>query len=497
MDHNRARRGLSDAQTRVNGMKLRLSLPVKILLLAVTNLLLLLIIATIFLGHSSRLRWDSLVLAPSEERIISAARLLALELQRTPAAGQNALLDRLGREFGAGVYLFDNDGRQIAGRSIELPDAVLRSLGPQGEGPPLGPEPGPRPDAPGERASTDVLPNNPLFHLTTDHPTRHWVGVRIPIANAEAPEFVRGAVFFVTDSWFRGSLFFDFRPWLAAAAAVLWVTFLCWAPFLRGLTRSIRQLTAATEHIAEGQFDFAFSEPRRDELGQLSQAIQRMAARLAQLVNGQKRFLGDVAHELSSPIARMQLALGILEQQVKEATLADLHEEVQHMSTLVQELLQFSKASIQQAGRPLETVNLAETAQAAAEREGIAITMHIDPALSAQADSAALSRALANLIRNAGRYAGEAGPIEIAAVRHNGHVCLSVADCGPGLPEEELDRVMAPFYRPEFARTRESGGIGLGLAIVKTCVESCQGRVRLRNRKPHGLEVEITLKAAN
>jgi two-component system sensor histidine kinase CpxA len=221
-----------------------------------------------------------------------------------------------------------------------------------------------------------------------------------------------------------------------------------------------------------------------------------MASRLAQLVHGQKRFLGDVAHELCSPISRMQFALGILERQVPETTLADLNEEIQQMSSLVQELLQFSKASIQQPGRPLETVNLAETLHSAAQREGVTVQLQIDPALRAQADSAALSRALSNLIRNAWRYAGDAGPIAAAAFSQNGHVRLCISDHGPGLPDAELSRVTAPFYRPELARTRESGGVGLGLAIVKTCIDACQGTVRLRNRQPHGLEVEITLKAA-
>jgi two-component system sensor histidine kinase CpxA len=221
-----------------------------------------------------------------------------------------------------------------------------------------------------------------------------------------------------------------------------------------------------------------------------------MAARLAQLVHGQKRFLGDVAHELCSPIARIQFALGILEQKVEESALIDLQEDVQHMSSLVQELLQFSKASIHQSPGPLETVNLRRITEEAAQRESVSVLTQIDSSLCAKAHPASLGRALSNLIRNASRYAGNAGPIEISALRQNGHVRLVVTDHGPGLPEAELDRVTAPFYRPEVSRTQESGGVGLGLAIVKSCVEACHGTLRLRNRQPHGLEVEITLQAS-
>ena len=235
----------------------------------------------------------------------------------------------------------------------------------------------PPPDAPREvpdRAlQAGILPQTPIASCTDGDHGRHWVGVHIPIGSPDSADLLPGALILTTDSWFSGSLFFDFRPWLSALAAVFLATLLCWAPFLRSLTRSIRQIAGATEHIAEGEFDVQLRETRTDELGQLSQAIQRMASRLAQLVHGQKRFLGDVAHELCSPISRMQFALGILERQVPASTLADLNEEVQQMSSLVQELLQFSKASIQQPGRPLETVNLAETLHSAAQREGVTV----------------------------------------------------------------------------------------------------------------------------
>jgi two-component system sensor histidine kinase CpxA len=106
-----------------------------------------------------------------------------------------------------------------------------------------------------------------------------------------------------------------------------------------------------------------------------------------------------------------------------------------------------------------------------------------------------LLRALSNLIRNAVRYAGTDGPITISARRDGNSVTITVADSGPGLPMEEFDRVFTPFYRLDASRTRETGGAGLGLAIVKSCVEASGGTVQCRNREPHGLEVEIRLKA--
>jgi signal transduction histidine kinase len=106
-----------------------------------------------------------------------------------------------------------------------------------------------------------------------------------------------------------------------------------------------------------------------------------------------------------------------------------------------------------------------------------------------------LMRALANLLRNAQLYAGEGGLVEVSAYRDHESVRIIVRDQGPGIPEKELERVFAPFYRIENSRSRKTGGTGLGLAIVKSSIDACNGSVICRNCKPHGLEVEITLPA--
>jgi len=119
--------------------------------------------------------------------------------------------------------------------------------------------------------------------------------------------------------------------------------------------------------------------------------------------------------------------------------------------------------------------------------------VQVDETLVVQAEPELLARALGNLLRNAVRYAGAAGPIRLAATVSHGKVLISVEDSGPGVPEDALERIFDPFYRVEASRSRESGGVGLGLAIVRTCVEACGGSVRALNRKPNGLRVEIAL----
>jgi two-component system sensor histidine kinase CpxA len=258
----------------------------------------------------------------------------------------------------------------------------------------------------------------------------------------------------------------------------------------------------ATEAIAEGRFDVQVTHSRRDELGHLGAQINRMAARLEGFVKHQKRFLGDIAHELCAPIARIQFALGILEQRAGDAHQADvdvLREEIQEMSALVNELLMFSKAGMQPVETPLKRVDIASVVNRAIAQQvpGQAEWMvAIEPDLAAAAHEPYLLRAISNLLRNAVRYAGDAGPITVTARSAGDQVVLTVTDCGPGLPEESVNEVFAPFYRLESARTRDTGGVGLGLAIARSCVEACHGTIACRNRQPSGLEVTITLARA-
>jgi two-component system sensor histidine kinase CpxA len=111
-------------------------------------------------------------------------------------------------------------------------------------------------------------------------------------------------------------------------------------------------------------------------------------------------------------------------------------------------------------------------------------------------DEPLLARAVGNLVRNALRYAGESAAITLTARRENGTTLIIVEDDGPGVPLGAIERLGEPFYRPESARTRETGGVGLGLAIVRSSVTACGGHVQFSNRTPHGFRAELRLKTA-
>jgi len=226
-----------------------------------------------------------------------------------------------------------------------------------------------------------------------------------------------------------------------------------------------------------------------------------MADRIEAFLKSQKRLLGDISHELCSPIARLQVALELLEDSSsadQQDMIKDIKEEVTEINNLVNELLAFSKAELKGTAQNLVPVPLKPLLQNLVARLGISKNVSIsasDDALPL-ADYMLLERAIGNMLRNSVRYAGEESIISLSAHCCGPEVVITIADQGPGVAEESLKHLGEPFYRPESSRSRSLGGAGLGLAIVKSCVAACQGSMAIRNREPHGLEIEIRLPAA-
>jgi two-component system sensor histidine kinase CpxA len=359
-------------------------------------------------------------------------------------------------------------------------------------GPP--PDAGPPPD--GRRPS-----RYGTFMMQAGEPLRYWAVVHL----SPPPNWPdRGeplALVIVTRSMTGGGLFFDVRPWLVGIFGAMTLSAFLWLPFVRGITRTIRQHVHATEQIAKGRFDVRVPEDRGDELGRLAHAVNQMAVQIDGLVRGQKRFLGDIAHELCSPIARMEMSLGILEQHISEKEgkrLEDVRDELRQISLLVNELLSFSKAALGHDAKPLETVALEPLIREVMIMEGVEseqVSITLPAGLQVKARPDLLRRAIGNVLRNAMCHAPES-IIEVSATRTNGHVRLSIIDHGQGVPAESLPRLFEPFYRVDPSRTRDTGGVGLGLSIVKSCVESCGGTVTADNQKPHGLRINIELACA-
>lgn len=465
-------------------------------------------------------------------RLQATAESVYQELSTLPVSRWDEPVRRLESDYGVTASLFRPPGRHFGGEKLDLPPAVMEELRVRLDGRrprpadgmrppppprefPNGPPPGavepgfpPEGPAPGEgprRSSNAPVPARyakSLLH--TGEPRQYWALAVMPPPTTLAGPPEPLVLVIVAPSILTGGLLFDIRPWLIGAGAALAFSALLWLPVVRGITGKVKETMRATELMAEGKFDVRVKEDRHDELGRLAQGVNRMAEQLGGYVTGQRRFTGDIAHELCSPISRMQAALGILEVRAADEKqlqyIQTLSVELQHMGHLVQELLQFSKASIHR-DIVLRDVPLAPLVQEIVDREAAgypegSVAAEIPSGLTVRAEPELLGRALGNILRNALRYAGCDGPVHLAAHAAGESVRLTVTDSGPGVPPEALPRLFDPFYRPDAARTRGHGGAGLGLAIVKSSIETCRGKVTAANREPRGLVVTVTLPAA-
>ena len=262
--------------------------------------------------------------------------------------------------------------------------------------------------------------------------------MRIPIVQPGSPEPIPGTLLLALES-LAGPLLVPPRlAWWALLAVCL--TGLCWVPFLRGVTRSVTRIEQGTTRIAEGQFDTDLAVARQDELGRLAGAIEGMAGRLDHLVTGQKRFLSDAAHELRSPLARMRLAQELLAQRVGETErpyVADLEEDLDAMSGLTDQLLALARSEGGPGAARLDPLDLSEGIARAVDSErraGVTIDVDVPAGVMVYADAELFVRAVANVLRNAVRYAGDAGPVEVRAVSTMNAVDVVVTDSGPGVP---------------------------------------------------------------
>lgn len=502
-------------------MTFRFSLFAKILFMFLVNLVLIGLFLAFSFNLQFRLAPESPLRGETGDRLHTVEQLITHELSESAQESWDPILARYSDVYKVDFLLLSPRGERIAGKALPIPPAVEEKVSkmvlhrgpkpPDRRHPPQDMNPGTPPShrPPSTNADQEVRRHQPppsphdgrnsRATVRTSDPTRYWVCLRTAVVFHQE-RHPRPALFLaVSDSITGNGLFMDPKPWLIVAGVLVLLSGLLWIPLIRSLTGRLSRLTAATEAIGRGRFDVSIDGRRSDEIGRLGRSVKKMAFRLSRYVKGQKRFLGDVAHELASPVARIQVGLGILEQRVDEENrerVQDVIEEVGHMSGLISELLSFTRAEIEPARAELKIVSVADIIQRAVDREvteNIEIGIKTDEGLEVVADPELLARALGNIIRNAIRYAGDSGPIDISARREGKNATIEIRDSGPGVPEEELDRLFEPFYRPEISRRADTGGMGMGLAIVKTCAEACGGSVSARNIEPVGFAVTIVL----
>jgi len=272
------------------------------------------------------------------------------------------------------------------------------------------------------------------------------------------------------------------------------------------LSRPVRHLGQAFEAFAGGDLGVRTAARigrRRDEIADLGRGFDRMATRIEQLVDAQRRLLHDVSHELRSPLARMSAAIGLARQDPSrtEAMLERVERETARLDTLVGELLGLARLEHDAARTLPQPVALdallhdvAGDARFEAAAREVEVVLSIDgagPVVKGQVEL--LRRTFDNVLRNAVKYAPAGSVVHIALGRAGGSACVSISDGGHGVANDELERIFDPFFRGE--RSDGSHGAGLGLSIARRAVEAHGGDIRASNAEGGGLRVDIRLPA--
>ncbi len=285
-------------------------------------------------------------------------------------------------------------------------------------------------------------------------------------------------------------------PWARGAGlvALLVLLFLGVAagayPVVRGLTRRLESLKGGVERFGAGALGQRVDASGRDEVAALGASFNQAAERIEALVRSHQSLLANASHELRSPLARLKMAVSLLEDAPEGAPRdrlkAEIGTNIGELDALVEEVLLASRLDAQ-AGNPVsEPVDLIPIAAVEAAQVGAELQAVL-PALTVNGDERLLRRALRNLLENARRYGG-GGEITLGAERVAAtppRVELRVCDRGPGVPEALRERIFEPFFRLPGHAERE-GGVGLGLALVKQIAERHRGRVRCEARDGGG-----------
>jgi len=275
----------------------------------------------------------------------------------------------------------------------------------------------------------------------------------------------------------------------------------------RYLTQPLLKLRTTTNELAGGNLGARVSRKlakRQDEIGELGCDFNSMAERLESMVKAQQRLLGDISHELRSPLARLGVALGLARQRSgaeANGALDRIERESDNLNEMISQLLTLTRLESGTDGRKRTNVDLAALVKEVADDADFearsvnrAVQVVSSDNCSIKGVEELLRSAVENVVRNAVRYTPEGTAVEVALSRQNGNAVISVRDRGHGVAEESLEKIFQPFYRTEDARDRQSGGgTGLGLAITERAVRMHGGSVQAVNAVDGGLSVEMRL----
>ncbi len=286
---------------------------------------------------------------------------------------------------------------------------------------------------------------------------------------------------------------------LSIAIALIFTFF-----FSQTISSPIRALTASARKLGKGDFTQRVKLKRKDEMGELANSFNSMAANLERIETLRKNMVADVAHELRTPLSNVAGYLEAIRDDVVQpdkATIASLSEEVDLLTKLVEDLQELTLADageLKLSKQPDDLIGLIQqsvkSVQVKAMEKGLTVSAELPAQLPiVNIDYYRISEVLSNLIANAILHTPPGGKVTASALHQNGFIKVNVTDTGEGIPPEDLSNVFERFYRVNKSRSRADGGSGLGLTITKRIVEAHGGAVSVESATGQGSTFSFTL----
>jgi signal transduction histidine kinase len=284
---------------------------------------------------------------------------------------------------------------------------------------------------------------------------------------------------------------------IGATAAMVWLASVV-------VVIPIRRIASTIAAFGQGDLSVRVKTDRPDEIGQLGRSFNQMAERLERLIVSERRLLGDISHELRSPLARLKFAVKLARTSQDSKTAIDrIEKDVNRIASLVSDIVEITFLEGDPALCGTESVPIADVVDdvvrdcaVEADARGCRIEFmgNIDGLVLGSREL--LRRAVENVLRNAVRYSPEGTAILVYLSDKEQAAVIVVRDHGPGVPEEMLSRIFDPFFRVEEARNTNGGGSGLGLSIAKRAMQAHHGTIAAENAAP-GLRVILTIPLVN
>jgi signal transduction histidine kinase len=289
--------------------------------------------------------------------------------------------------------------------------------------------------------------------------------------------------------------------WAALASAV--VALIGAFVLSRRIVRPVEALTSAVRKMERGDLSQHVNVASKDEVGELAQAFNSMADKLAHAEQLRRNMVNDVAHELRTPLTNIRCQIEALQDGIRlpsPEVINSLHEEAMLLNRLIDDLQELSLAEAGQLTLNRERVSVAseiDSAVKAMQRSGAGappITMDVpQDCPDVLADAGRFAQVLRNLLANAMTHTPGDGSIAILARQLDSYVEVTIEDTGAGVPPEDLPYVFERFYRADHSRNRATGGAGLGLAICKQIVTGHGGEMRIESTPGKGTKIHFTL----